>query len=132
MQRNKVGQMRFNDDKVDITLLDDNAKVVMPMRSVTEKSKDGTVGLVVKPGDNFFILQDAVGYGFAYVYNKHLYVLEAPYQCREFVRGLPIVDRLVFATALRREVLRRREIPSLFAYKNFKRIIRERTNVIEK
>ena len=134
MQRNKIGQIRFNDEenRVDITLLNDNAKIMMPMCCVKKRNFDGTVGLVVKPGDNFTILQDSAGYGFAYVYNKCLYVLEAPYNCREFVSDLPIIDRLIFANALRREVIRRGDIPSFAAYKNFKRIIRERNKGHEK
>ena len=73
-----------------------------------------------------------MGYGFAYIYTGHLYITETPYDCRDFVHNLPFVDRIVFAHALRREVRRRGNVPSLAAYKNLQRIIAERVAVQEK
>ena len=74
MNRNRVGKFRMNEDayQADITLLDDNSIVMIPKSYVVEQNAEGDIVPLVAPGDRFTILQDKNGYGFAYVYNKHL------------------------------------------------------------
>lgn len=128
MNRNRVGKFRMddNENQADITLLDDNSIVMIPKSYVVKRDVNGNDIPLLAPGDRFTILQDNMGYGFAYVYNKRLYMVETPYDARAFVRDIPFMDRIVFASALRREVVRRKQTPSLRAYKNLQKLIADR------
>lgn len=128
MNRNKVGKFRMdeNENQADITLLDDNSIVMIPKSYVVKQDANGNDIPLLAPGDRFTILQDNMGYGFAYVYNKHLYMVETPYDARAFIRDIPFMDKIVFAHALRREVMRRKQTPSLMAYKNLQKLIADR------
>jgi hypothetical protein len=128
MNRNKVGKFRMNEEseQADITLLNDNTVVMIPRSCVVKQDTNGNDIPLLAPGDRFTILQDDMGYGFAYVYNKHLYMVETPYDARAFIRDIPFMDKIVFAHALRREVMRRKQTPSLMAYKNLQKLIVDR------
>ena len=128
MNRNRVGKFRMDEteSQADITLLDDNSIVMIPKSYVIKQDANGNDIPLLGPGDRFIILQDNMGYGFAYVYNKHLYMVETPYDARAFIQDIPVMDRVVLAYALRREVARRKQKPSLMAYKNLQKLIVDR------
>ena len=131
MNRNRVGKFRMDEteSQADITLLDDNSIVMIPKSYVIKQDANGNEIPLLGPGDRFIILQDNMGYGFAYVYNKHMYLLETPYDTRAFVHNIPFLDKIVFAHALRREVARRNQVPSLIIYKNLRKLIKERVDL---
>ena len=131
MNRNRVGKFRMDEteSQADITLLDDNSIVMIPKSYVIKQDANGNEIPLLGPGDRFIILQDNMGYGFAYVYNKHMYLVEIPYDTRAFIRNIPLMDKIVFAHALRREVLRRNQVPSLMIYKNLRKLIADRVSM---
>ena len=73
------------------------------------------------PGNTVNTLRDN-GQDIAYLYNGHAFLVNAPKNCHDFVKKLPLSDKIEFAHALRLELLRNRKIPSIMTYKNLQRI----------
>ena len=63
MNRNRVGKFRMdeNENQADITLLDDNAVVMIPKSYVVKQDANGNDIPLLAPGDRFTILQDKDG-----------------------------------------------------------------------
>lgn len=93
-------------------------KIVLPENKVIKSDKK----FILTVGDGVKVLCDN-GQDVVYVYNKHAHVCNAPQDCRAFVKKLPVADKFVLARALRLEVLRNKQIPSLKIYKNLQKMI---------
>ncbi|MCR4917983.1 MAG: hypothetical protein K5912_03515 [Alphaproteobacteria bacterium] len=122
MQKNIVKDISFDkhDGHAKVSFMDTNYRITLPQNHIINENGQ----MLLKPGDTFITLQDYNEFEVAYVYNKHFYPYWITESARVLINNLLFLDRLVYAHALRREIWQMHKIPSLFAFRNLQRLLK--------
>lgn len=93
-------------------------KIFLPESKVIKSGKKSMLTV----GDGMNVLRDN-GKDIVYIYNKHAHICNAPKNCHDFVKKLPVAEKNILGRALRLEILRNKQMPSFLVYKNLQKML---------